>query len=192
MDDAELIRRFVESFIKYDEMTIVPREHPPNELSDGVTFDKFGFSTWCPVAIATPEAALEAIRSRIDGTLPNLYEQLVLSYRWLEVDLRDCCLLANEPADDLSPLLKQMFGDRVLAATLLPARLVPFARAIDCYDPVCFDINRYREGDCPIVRVEHESVLCNDKIGGTEVLFGSFRALMMSVVHSAPSSHNGH
>jgi len=60
---------------------------------------------------------------------------------------------------------------------------VRFALAPDCcYDPICFDLNHYSNGDCPIVRFEHESILMYDKIGEKKQLFPSFRKMMQAVV----------
>ncbi len=182
MDDAALIRRFVDSFHRFDNMTIVPPDQSFDVLLTEDSFDEYGFGHLRPAAIATPEECLGGIRSRFDDALPQLYELLVLSYRWLEVDLGVCRLLANEPASDLGPLMKQIFGDPILTANLVPARLVQFAKATDSYDPVCFDLNRFRHGDCPIVCVNHESILCYDQIGTPRELFGSFRELLVAVV----------
>jgi hypothetical protein len=113
-----------------------------------------------------------------------LYETLVVSYRWPEVNLGVFRLLPNEPASDLQPLADAMFADPVLNNTFLPARYVRFALAVDAYDPICFDLNRMAHGDCPIVRLEHESILMHDTIGACDTLFATFRECVLAVIDS--------
>ena len=132
-------------------------------------------------AIATPDA-LSVFRRQFPTGLPQLYEMLVLSYRWLEVHLDFARLLANPPAPDLKPLHDCMFEDPVLNFTLVPAGFVRFAILSECYNPICFDLTHYRDGDCPIVELEHESILCHDRIGDSEQLFPSFRTMVKDVV----------
>lgn len=182
-DDADLIRRFVATFERLDELIAFHDAPPPSELSAGIDPDDWNVIRWQPAPVATPTEALSLLHARTPGCLPRLYERLILSYRWLEVDLRICRLLANPPADDLQPLVDRMFADPVLNDTLIPSGFVRFALASDyCYDPICFDLNRSVKGDCPVVRFNHESILMHDSLGETEQLFDSFRDLMLTVL----------
>ena len=180
-NDADLLQRFVDSFARFDDMTCSHEDPPPPELSAGLDPDDWNILRWRPAAIATAPAALSAIRRA--GPLPEIFEQFVLSYRWLPVELERFRLLPNPPAADLRPLAEEMFADPVLNNTLLPAGFVRFALAPnECYDPICFDLNRFAKGDCPIVRINHESVLMHDTLGEIDTIFGSFRELVNAVV----------
>ena len=183
-EDADLIQRFVASFERLDDnMWMRHDSPPPEELSAGIDPEDWNRIRWRPAPIDTPRDALSILRERAGAELPRLYEHLVLSYRWLEVELRLFRLLANPPSTELKPLADRMFADPVLNNTLIPARFVRFALAPGgCYDPICFDLNHYSNGDCPIVRFEHESILCHDKIGDSERIFPSFRKMMQAVV----------
>ncbi|GAB5405954.1 MAG: hypothetical protein Aurels2KO_41850 [Aureliella sp.] len=140
-------------------------------------------STWHPKEFQTPVSALSAIR-RI-GPLPDLYESLALTYRWLAVDLVVCRLLPNPPATDLLPLAESIYADPVLNNSLLSAGLVRFALAPGgCYDPICFDLSRMVRGDCPVVRIDHESVLMHNTVRTVATVFGSFRSLVVDVIES--------
>ena len=78
-----------------------------------------------------------------------------------------------------------MYGDIVMNNTLLPANFVRFALAPnECYDPICFDVSRMVDGDCPVVRMNHESILSNDEIGEVTTVFDSFRSLVVAVIES--------
>ncbi len=45
---------------------------------------------------------LEGIYSKLAARFPPIFERLVLSYRWAEVDLTDYRLIANPPGTDLT------------------------------------------------------------------------------------------
>lgn len=91
--------------------------------------------------------------------------------------------MPNLPADDLGPLATSMFADPVLNNTLIPNGFSRFAMAPDyCYDPFCFDLNRFRDDDCPIVRLNHESILSYDTIGDVVTVFDTFRDLIHAVL----------
>ncbi len=178
---AALLERFVATFNRLDASTLTSDALPPAEfaLNNGFDVEHYNFR---PIPVVAPSDALTAIR-RI-GSLPELFELLALSYRWPSVDLRVIRLLPNMPADDLRPLAAAMFCDPVLNATLLPARYVRFALATECYDPICFDLNRFKNGDCPVVRIGHESILMHDKIGAYATMFSTFRDLIVAVINS--------
>jgi len=188
--ESKLIDRFVASFerVEEDELDCFHYGSPPHELIVGpASIGGQNDFRWRPKAISTPAAALDIVHARV-GALPQLYEQLVLSYRWLEVDLRVCRLLENPPGDDLQladgMFDDGMFADPVMNDTLLPAGFARFAKAPEmCYDPICFDLNRMVNGDCPIMRFEHESILMYDKIGDHEQIFDSFGELMVAVLN---------
>lgn len=76
-----------------------------------------------------------------------------------------------------------MFADPVLNNTLVPNSFVLFGLAPnECFDPICFDLNRSANADCPVVRLNHEYVLCNDTLGEVETDFDTFRELMLAVL----------
>jgi hypothetical protein len=82
---------------------------PAEELSAGIDPDDWNIVRWRPTPIDTPRDALSVLRDRVSADLPHLYEHLILSYRWLEVELQFFRLLANPPAADLKPLSDRMF-----------------------------------------------------------------------------------
>ena len=180
LDDA-MLARFVESFGKSDDLLAI--DPVPPEL-DGGTDSQWGYQRWKPASVATDVEALKELYERIPGPLPALYERLALNYRWLEVYVSDeLRLLANPPGPTLRGLAENIAADPVFVDVLFPLRLIPFGKAGDSYDPVCFDLpSRAGDADCRIVRVEHESVLCNGRVGDTWVVSDSFRSLVESLV----------
>ena len=85
MTDAQLIDQFVRAFEKLDDL-LSCRAIPP-ELDDGMDDSQWATPKWRPAAIVTDPAGSVDVYERLPGRFPPLYEQLVLSYRWLEVEL---------------------------------------------------------------------------------------------------------
>ncbi len=186
MSDTKLLTQFVESFARLDDM--LSPESVPDELMvkpETETWESWWkFPCWQPLPVETNPAELEPLYQRIGRTFPPLYEQLLLSYLWLEVDLKLLRLFANPPGDNFAGLSEAIFADRILAEILIPAGYVPFGRASINYDPMCFDLNsRLPTGDCPVVQFEHEAILCELRIGEQSQRWDSFRELMSDVVH---------
>ncbi|QDT10609.1 hypothetical protein [Planctomycetes bacterium K23_9] len=179
-DDAALIRRFVDCFLRLDDSSYTADAPPPATLSLGQDPDDWNTIRWAPAAIESPPESLGDLPS--NESLPALYRQLVLSFRWLSVDLHIVRLLGNPPGDGLEPLANQMTSDPVIQNTLGPKGYVRFALAPDCYDPICFDLNRVANDDCPIVRLSHEPILMRDKIGDVSTVFNTFRDLVYAVL----------
>jgi hypothetical protein len=187
MTDADLLVEFVKAFDLLDDMLLF--EKVPSELQGESVAGKYGrLQKWKPAFIRTDPASLAEVYERLPGTFPPLYEQLVISYRWLEVDLEPIVrLLANAPANSLNPLMKQITLDPILTDVLLPKGFIPFGKAPGgCYDPICFDTSRRdTTGDCPIIQFEHEAILCYEKIGETWEVAPSFRRLVEMVIARA-------
>lgn len=183
-DDA-LLARFVAAFAQLDDLTYLPSEPSSPEL---VSPDPGGWDRWRPAAIRTDRDQLETLYRQVPGPFPALYEQLVLSYRWLDVYLETAMLLGNPPGPTLDGLACAILRDPVLINTLLTARLIPFGR-VSCggYDPMCFDLRARKRDDCPIIQVEHEAVLCHDRIGETWLRYPSFRELVCETIDLAQS-----
>ena len=180
MDDQRLVDEFVASFTRLDDLIVHSKLVVPPELqTDWID----GFERWRPFAVHTDRAALAQVYRRLPSRFPPLYELLILSYRWLEVDLQLLELLPNPPGPTLEPLIEGIFRDPIFVKVLIPKGYIPFAMASDSYDPICFDTTRpTKRGDCPIVRFEHESILCDERIRDFEVIEPSFRSLVLRVL----------
>ena len=180
-NDSDLLDAFAQSFSILDELICPHDRPPPLALVDATHSEDWSVVRWRPTRLATPRVGMDGLR-RV-GRLPRLFESFAESFAWLDVDLRMCRLFANPPAPDFLDLSTAMFADPVLNNTLLPLRLVRFALASDCcYDPICFDLSAFDGDDCPVVRLEHESILMHDRVGKREILFDSFRDLLRTVI----------
>jgi hypothetical protein len=181
-----LVEQFVASFEKLDDRVVVGVDPVEHQLSVGEP-NEYGWKRWQPLKMKSESALLEPIYAKLPARFPRLYQTLVLSYRWAEVDLQSYRLLANPPGPDLNGLFAEMMRDPTLWKFLPPAGYIQFGRGLGGnYDPVCFDINsRKRNGDCRIVRIDHEEILGNDRVKVVAELAPSFEQLVMQTIDHA-------
>ena len=130
---------------------------------------------------------LEAVYAKLPARFPPLYEQLVLSYRWLEVDLQLYRLHANLPGPGLSGLLGRILKDKFLSGFLLKNGFIPFGKGTDMdYDPVCFDLtSRKKNREFEIVKLDHEEILRSERIRVVAKLAPSFEQLVRQTIEAA-------
>ena len=188
-NDLELLEEFVATFDKLSEMAEFTGIYPiVSELAVG-ELDEFGHTKWQPSPVKTERRFLDDLYAKLPGRLPPLFETLLLFYRWADVDLQLFTLLANPPAPDLSRFYEQISGDPGLWKCLIPSGYIRFAKGPDMdYDPVCFDIKRRRNNkDCPVVKIDHEEILCNNRIKVVGELAPGFRELVQQTIDKAKS-----
>jgi len=142
---------------------------------------------WRPLQLAADKSMLEAVYAKLPARFPPLYEQLVLSYRWLEVDLQLYRLHANLPGPGLSGLLGRILKDKFLSGFLLKNGFIPFGKGTDMdYDPVCFDLtSRKKNREFEIVKLDHEEILCSERIRVVAKLAPSFEQLVRQTIEVA-------
>jgi hypothetical protein len=181
-----LVDRFVGCFDRLADLTVLDFDSVAKQLAVGES-DQFGDRHWKPTKFKTPPAAFDAIYQKLPGRLPRLFELLLISYRWAEVDLKSFRLLANPPGADLTGFLQEISRDPVLWKELLPAGYVQFGKGPDLdYDPVCFDLrSRKKSGDCRIVKIDHEQVLSYDRVKIRAELAPSFEELILRTIRAA-------
>jgi hypothetical protein len=184
--ESTLVERFVASFEKLDEMKADEILDPVAwQLASGEA-DNLGWKSWRPARFSTDRSELDAIYAKLPARLPHLYERLVLSYRWAEVELGFFTLLANPPGATLSGLFHEMSKDQILWDVLLKKGFVRFGKGADFgYDAVCFDLSaRKKNGDCRIVKVDHEEILCNNRVKVVAEVATSFENLVIATIEA--------
>lgn len=184
--ERSLVDRFIATFEKLDDMTVFDTDPGARSLAVG-ELDQYSFDRWRPIRVETPAQCLEPIYSKMPARFPPLFERLVLSYRWAEVDLQLFTLLANPPGPDLSGLFGQMTGDFYLSTFLIRTGYIQFGKGTGGdYDPICFDISsRKKNGDCRIVKIDHEEILCNNHLKIVAELAPSFEQLVLQTIDRA-------
>jgi len=186
-NDEQLLAEFVDSFGTLDDMIVGSKEDVAPELQAGWIDDH---ERWRPIHKQTDSAMLGPLYQRLSCRFPPLYERLVLSYRWLDVDLGLLELFGNPPEQGFDLLAERIFRDPIFVNVLISQGFVPFALGGGGnYDPVCFDTKQpTKHGDYPIVRFEHESILCNDRIDDAAVIAPSFHGVVDEVISLAKES----
>ncbi|HEY2913919.1 MAG TPA: hypothetical protein VGK21_11210 [Candidatus Angelobacter sp.] len=186
MNDEELLATYVATFPKFDDM-LADEFSPPAAIQLAVESVDQDDQRWKPIRVETPGSYLQEVYAELPCAFPPLFERLLLSYRWAEVDLDTYRLLANPPGNDLNGFFQQMTNDPFLWDALLPAGFLQFGKGPDLdYDPVCFDIKtRKKEGDCRIVKIDHEEILCNDRVKVVAELAPSFYQLVLQTIERA-------
>ncbi len=189
MSDRALLERFVAAFRKLANMSEF-KELSPTAWDLRITEpDEFGSIEWRPRKQQSGRSQLEPLYSKLPARFPPLYEELILSYRWAEVDLRTFRLLPNPPGENLTGLLAEIERDHAIFQNVIPAGYIQFGRGPDVdYDPVCFDLKLRTNGkDYRIVKLDHEQILCNDRVKIISVVAPSFRALVEETIKRAES-----
>lgn len=182
-----LLERFVGTFATLCEMAEYADIYPIVAEFKVDEPDELGQTHWQPLKVITDDHYLAALYAKLPARLPPLFERLLLSYRWAEVDLHSYTLLANPPGPDLSRFFEQISKDPGLWGSLIPAGYIQFAKGPDYdYDPVCFDIkSRTKSGDCRIVKIDPEEILCNNKVKVVAELASTFEELVHQTVRRA-------
>jgi hypothetical protein len=154
---GNLIEKFVRAFALLDHMNATAFMNPEAPQLSGA--DGYGHRQWWALKCDTSRHLLKGIYAKLPGRFPPLFERLVLSYRWAEVDLQLYRLLANPPGPGLNGLFHEMTKDSGLCESLVAAGFIQFGKGPDVdYDPVCFDTKtRKKNGDCRIVTTEDRS-----------------------------------
>jgi hypothetical protein len=182
-----LLSEYVASFEKLNEMSSYPGIDPfVRELAVTEPTES-GRVSWRPRRQDPQPALLELLYARLPARFPALFESLLLTYRWAEVDLQTYSLMANPSGPDLEDFFRQISRDRGLWEALLPAGYLRFGKgAGGDYDPVCFDMNsRTKSREMRIVKIDHEEILCNYKVKVVAELAPSFEALVQSTIELA-------
>jgi hypothetical protein len=185
VDDPVLVRRLVRTFGAFDDLRAARDLVGSGDIKPLLVepFNDFGFAVWKPIDDHTSREALENLYRTVPGPFPSLYEELVLSFRWYDVDVGPLRLMTSL-GPGLRGLLESITKDRKLFVTLTPAGFVQFGKGPDVdYDPVCFDLSRRRsDGDCPIVKFDHEEILQHGRLVQVSELAPSFRDLVERLV----------
>jgi len=190
MADSDLLVQFISSFEKLDDMAAIRETNPIAwELRVGEP-DQFGWTQWRPRKEMVHAELLAPVYAKLQARFPPFYERLVLSYKWAEVDLSSFRLLANPPGKDLYRLLAEIERDKGLWESLIPAGYIQFGKGPDIdYDPVCFDIKSPTKlRDYRIVKIDHEEILCNNRIKVVAEVAPSFEQLVRQTIERANSS----
>lgn len=119
---------------------------------------------------------VEALEAKLPKRFPVSFRSLITRYAFPPFDAGGLFFFANTDGDSPEELSVAMFNDRTIADATLRAGYIQFARRESgSYDPICFDVKRaVSNREFPIVRLDHEEILCRDRIHVSERVADSF------------------
>jgi hypothetical protein len=125
---------------------------------------------------------LEDLEARLPSQFPKSFRSFVGRYIFPQFEFGTLHFLANTPegVDEPYELRTGIFKDKFLSNSLLRNGFIQFARPKSGdYNPICFDTNsKGIASEYPIVNIDHEQILCHDKIEITEIIAPSFAELV--------------
>ena len=124
------------------------------------------------------------MRAGLPQPYPPLFEAFLCAYAFLPFDFAGVSFFANTGENAPDDLGQALFKDRHIFGGSAPHGFLQFGRPDDgSFDPVCFDLNRLQGEDAPIVRLDHEAILCDSRVSIRQQLARSFQALINGEIH---------
>jgi|HubBroStandDraft_1064217.scaffolds.fasta_scaffold279288_2 hypothetical protein len=129
---------------------------------------------------------LPEVESHLPFHLPSTFRSLIARYLFPAFEVGPLTLYSvgvNDSHRAGMEFRSAIFADGYMGPFLFKNRFLPFARPADSsYDPVCFDYrNSSGKVEHPIIRIDHEEILCHDRIRVIETLSRSFDSLIEEI-----------
>jgi hypothetical protein len=126
---------------------------------------------------------LSEMESRLPFRLPATLRSLIARYLFPSFEVKPLTLYSVGVSDPESTGMEfrlAIFADRFMSPFLLKNGLLPFARPDDySYDPICFDFrNANRKSEPRVVRVDHEEILCSERLRIIDTISPAFHELV--------------
>jgi hypothetical protein len=120
------------------------------------------------------------LQNKLPKRFPRSFGSLISRYAFPAFDLWGIAFFGNTGAGNETDLEVAIFKDRGLCEVLLSKEYVQIGRPdTGDYDPVCFDpTGPINNREYPIVRIDHEEILCNCRIKVTSQIAPSFFKLV--------------
>ncbi len=134
-----------------------------------------------------------AIEAALPKGLPRSYQSLIRRYSFLTFDLGSVTLFGNTGEDDDSELATHVSPRKgSLQEVLLPAGYIQIGRPdTGNFDAICFDSNvKANNREYPVVRIDHEEILCNWRVKVVEQVWPSFLAMVEEFNHKREGGHD--
>ena len=130
---------------------------------------------------------VDTIESLLPKRLPVSYRSLISRYAFSTFDADGILFFANTGDQSGDELAVALFNDRNIANVTLSNGYIQFARPdTGSYDPICFDARHSANNrEYPIVRLDHENMLCRNEIGPATNIAASFYRFVYDFVRRA-------
>jgi hypothetical protein len=130
---------------------------------------------------------IDGLEARLPKRLPASFRSLVTRYTFAAFDIGGLSFFANRGVDSDDELSVAVFNDQFIADATLKAGYIQFARPQGgSYDPICFDARRsVSNREFPIVQLDHEDILCRERIRSVAMVSPSFYRFVADLVGRA-------
>ena len=170
----------------YREPIFIDIDNTPPSVLVGETGD-FGESDWM-IKPYDHVDWVEPLEQRIGHKFPLAYRSLITRYIFPQFGAANILFFSNTPeGTDCYELRERIFCDENLHPVLLSSGFIQFGNpdpeSVN-YDPVCFDMNHYSNGDCPIVAMDHEYIIRDGIIDEVDQVAPSFYEYLRGIVET--------
>lgn len=138
--------------------------------------DEYGCFAW-RVLKSDCSRWINPLLARLPKRFPESYLSLVSRYAFPSFEVGEMFFWGNTGLDYYWELRDCMFRDEYMSSILMKNGFLQIGNpAGGSYDPICFDAKKANKKDleCPIAWLDHEELLCNDRIVAIKEIAGSF------------------
>ena len=163
---SSLVDAFVEKVNTEPREALSPDEVPEflRQTSDDANGTVAGLSTDWKIVTRDNSARIAELQQRTGWPFPPSFRYFVGSYSFPAFESRSLMFFANTGENTCWELASRLFNDPHMSPALLRAGFLQIGNPFFYnYDPICFDC----KGPKPekrIVQLDHEEILCNDRI----------------------------
>jgi hypothetical protein len=186
---ADICDRRVDAFVaavnSSPRETVRPREVPPECVIS--TSDAMDWVDW-RIVPSNGAPCLPELEALLPFRLPASFRSLIARYLFPAFEAHPLFLYSVGVPDPKSTgeEFRYAIFDAVMFPFLVDKGLLRFARQHDwSYDPVCFGFrNPNRKSEPGVVRVDHEEILCHERLRVIETISPAFHELMEDMTGS--------
>ncbi len=126
---------------------------------------------------------LRTFEEKLSKGLPQSFASLLSRYSFPSFDIGGISFFAWD-SEANSYVAEASAAKNSLAELLLPSGFAQIGRPdTGNFDAICFDLNsKVRNREYPLVRIDHEEILCNQKVRIVRALWPCFVQLMESAL----------
>ncbi len=126
---------------------------------------------------------VESVQARLPFRIPGRFLRFINAYEFIDFSFPDLRLYNNTGAEDRWSWPVALFCDETIFAVTTRYRFLPIGQPDEAnYDRICLDLNRLKNGDCPVVQLDHEEILINERIKIVSDRFATFEALEQKIL----------
>jgi hypothetical protein len=130
---------------------------------------------------------IDALETRLPRPLPVSFRSLVTPYLFPSFTVGGLDFFANKGDGSDDEFSAAIFHDQFIADAAFKSGYIQFARPDGgSYDPICFDARHSLSNrEFPIVRLDHEDILCRERIHSIAAISDSFYRFVADLVSGA-------